>query len=188
VSRFRSSYHLARAHLRTSESKDTSNALNLVWLWFRSPQFGLAATTLRISEPPHQCNMGSLLRIRQVRIVHAGRAARRQPLSQNVVKGKSMEALAGRGQGGPCLTDAARSAAPDALVRYLPLRRNPNIAAAIIAAWVTRWHRASSLRWRGRSHLMRTAFTSGSCVRTRRLSMIAFSPIVSSSNNRACGG
>jgi hypothetical protein len=38
----------------------------------------------------------------------------------------------------------ARSAAPDALVRYLPLRRNPNIAAAIIAAWVPRWHRASS--------------------------------------------
>src|SRR5262245_28981301 len=40
--------------MRTSESTDTSNLLNLVWLWFRSPHFGLAATTMRTSEPPHQ--------------------------------------------------------------------------------------------------------------------------------------
>ena len=40
-------------HLRTSESKDTSNSLILVWLRFRSPQFGLAARMLQTSEPPH---------------------------------------------------------------------------------------------------------------------------------------
>jgi len=38
------------------------------------------------------------------------------------------------------------------------LRRNPNIAAAIIAAWVTRWHRASSLSRRNpRVDVERTA-------------------------------
>ncbi|HZO45054.1 MAG TPA: hypothetical protein VFB68_04140, partial [Xanthobacteraceae bacterium] len=30
-----------------------SKLLNPVWLWFRNPQFGLAAEVLRISEPPH---------------------------------------------------------------------------------------------------------------------------------------
>src|SRR5262249_15482340 len=35
---------LRHPHLRTSESKDTSNLLNLVWLWFGSPHLGLAAS------------------------------------------------------------------------------------------------------------------------------------------------
>src|SRR5215472_1939692 len=39
--------------LRTSESKDTSNSLILVWLSFRSPHFGLAAREMRTSELPH---------------------------------------------------------------------------------------------------------------------------------------
>jgi hypothetical protein len=43
-------------------------------------------------------------------------------------------AFTGRGQGGPCLTDAAQWAAPDVAVANVPLRRNPNDAAAIIAA------------------------------------------------------
>jgi hypothetical protein len=44
------------------------------------------------------------------------------------------------GQGGPCLTDAALVTAPDAPFVNWPLRRYPNIAAAIIAARVARWH------------------------------------------------
>jgi hypothetical protein len=39
--------------LRTSESKDTWQLIDLVWLWFRSPHFGLAAEMMRISELPH---------------------------------------------------------------------------------------------------------------------------------------
>jgi hypothetical protein len=54
-----------------------------------------------------------------------------------------LETLTGRGQGGPCLTDAAQEAAPGAAVRNLPLRRDPNDAAAIIAAKVTRGHLTS---------------------------------------------
>ena len=37
VSQFRSSYHFAAPRLRTSESKDTSKLIDLVWLWFGSP-------------------------------------------------------------------------------------------------------------------------------------------------------
>src|SRR6478672_3462157 len=33
--------------------KDTSKLLFLVWLWFRSPHDGRAATMMRSSEPPH---------------------------------------------------------------------------------------------------------------------------------------
>ena len=44
---------LRRPGLRTSESKDTSNLLILVWLWFRSPHFGFAARVMWTSEPPH---------------------------------------------------------------------------------------------------------------------------------------
>ena len=47
--------------------------------------------------------------------------------NQQTFVGKNCEAFAGRGQGGPCLTDAAREAAPDAAVRGLPLRRSPNM-------------------------------------------------------------
>ena len=43
---------LRHPRLRTSESKDTSNLLILVWLWFRSPHVGLAARMMRTSEPP----------------------------------------------------------------------------------------------------------------------------------------
>jgi MFS transporter, putative metabolite:H+ symporter len=35
------------------KSKDTSHPVELVWLWFRSPHFGLAARMMRTSEPPH---------------------------------------------------------------------------------------------------------------------------------------
>src|SRR5262245_7839382 len=40
--------------IRTSESTDPGNFIDLVWLWFRSPHFGLAARMMRTSEPPHQ--------------------------------------------------------------------------------------------------------------------------------------
>src|SRR3954466_12674521 len=39
--------------LRTSESKDTSQPIGLVWLWFRSPHEGLAEIMMPTSEPPH---------------------------------------------------------------------------------------------------------------------------------------
>src|SRR5262249_1087776 len=42
-----------RLPLRTSESKDTSKLLILVWLWFRSPHNEVAAQMMRTSEPPH---------------------------------------------------------------------------------------------------------------------------------------
>src|SRR5215472_12045165 len=50
---------LGHARLRTSESKGTSNLLNLVWLWFRSPHLGLAARMMRTSEPPHLGTMAA---------------------------------------------------------------------------------------------------------------------------------
>jgi hypothetical protein len=37
--------------------KDTSKLLFPVWLWFRSPHDGLAATMMRTSEPPHQARV-----------------------------------------------------------------------------------------------------------------------------------
>jgi hypothetical protein len=45
--------HLAAGSDTNFGIEDTSNSLNLVWLWFRSPQCELAATMLRTSEPPH---------------------------------------------------------------------------------------------------------------------------------------
>jgi hypothetical protein len=48
--------------------------------------------------------------------------------------------IAGRGQEGPCLTDAARSAAPDVLFAEAPLRCDPNDAAAVTAAQIARGH------------------------------------------------
>ena len=49
----RSSHHCAARSFATSESKDTSNLLNIVWLWFRSSHFGFATRMMRTSEPPH---------------------------------------------------------------------------------------------------------------------------------------
>ena len=54
------------------------------------------------------------------------------------------ESCAGSGQGGPCLTDAARGAASGRAVRGLPLRRGPNDAAAILAAKLARWRHGLS--------------------------------------------
>src|SRR5262245_64531728 len=34
-------------------NRRTLATYDLVWLWFRSPQFGLAAKMMRTSEPPH---------------------------------------------------------------------------------------------------------------------------------------
>src|SRR5438046_2652828 len=48
--------------------------------------------------------------------------------------------FAENGQAGPCLTDAARSAALDAPFAKLPLRRDPNAPAAVIAAQIARGH------------------------------------------------
>jgi len=48
--------------------------------------------------------------------------------------------FAENGQAGPCLTDAARSAALDAPFAKLPLRRDPNATAAVIAAQIARGH------------------------------------------------
>jgi hypothetical protein len=53
VSRFRSSYAFAAPLLRTSESKDTSKPIDLVWLWIKSPHDERAAIWMRTSEPPH---------------------------------------------------------------------------------------------------------------------------------------
>ena len=57
------------------------------------------------------------------------------------IMSRKIALLAGRAEEGPCLTDAARVAAPDAQsVEYSRLRRDPNDAAAIIAAMLTRGH------------------------------------------------
>ena len=56
----------------------------------------------------------------------------------------SRKASVGRGQGGPCLTDTALAAAPDAVVRgCCRLRQGPNAAPAIVAARLIRWRHAS---------------------------------------------
>jgi hypothetical protein len=39
--------YLRHPRLRTSESKDASNFIDPVWLWFRSPHDGLAAAMMR---------------------------------------------------------------------------------------------------------------------------------------------
>jgi hypothetical protein len=39
--------------LRTLDSKDISNLLFLVWLWFGGPHDEQAAVMMRTSEPPH---------------------------------------------------------------------------------------------------------------------------------------
>src|SRR5262245_22171306 len=64
--------------MRTSESKDTSNLLNLVWLWFRSPHFGLAAIMMRTSEPATAADGGVETYVNTVRhtLVPTMRAAR----------------------------------------------------------------------------------------------------------------
>src|SRR5262245_37914453 len=36
-------------------NRRTLATYDLVWLWFRSPHFGLAARLMRTSEPPHWC-------------------------------------------------------------------------------------------------------------------------------------
>ena len=43
----------------------------------------------------------------------------------NQTKALTSEALAGRGQAGPCLTDAAQEAAPDAAVRQFAATPQP---------------------------------------------------------------
>jgi len=70
---------------------------------------------------------------------------------------------------------------PTRLSVCLPLRRNPNIAKAIIAALVPRWHRASVCSG-AVACLTNCIPTMRSCVRGARLSTIQFSPFVSSSN------
>src|SRR5262249_52550600 len=55
-----------------------------------------------------------------------------------------IESFAGSGQGGPCLTDMARGAASGRAVRGVPLRRDPNDVAAIVAAILARWRHVLS--------------------------------------------
>src|SRR5205807_7395480 len=53
VSRFRSSHHCAAASFANFGIEGHYQLIDLVWLWFRSPHFGLAARMMRTSEPPH---------------------------------------------------------------------------------------------------------------------------------------
>src|SRR3954462_16043662 len=53
VPRFRSSHHCAVRSLANFGIEGHSQLIDLVWLWFRSPHFGLAAEMMRTSEPPH---------------------------------------------------------------------------------------------------------------------------------------
>src|SRR5205085_9251248 len=53
VSRFRSSHHCAAASFANFGIEGHWQLTDLVWLWFRSPHFGLAARMMRTSEPPH---------------------------------------------------------------------------------------------------------------------------------------
>src|SRR5262245_22880044 len=68
------------------------------------------------------------------------------PATRGHVRGSRtlQKSFAGSGQGGPCLTDAARGAASGRAVRGVPLRRGPNDAAAIIAAKLARWRHVLS--------------------------------------------
>src|SRR5215468_1513205 len=52
VSRFRSSHHRAAASFANFGIEGHYQLIDLVWLWFRSPHFGLAARMMRTSEPP----------------------------------------------------------------------------------------------------------------------------------------
>src|SRR6476660_6442448 len=54
VSRFRSSHHYAARSIANFGIEGHQHLIDLVWLWFRSPHFGLAAEMMRTSEPPHQ--------------------------------------------------------------------------------------------------------------------------------------
>src|SRR3979409_353154 len=54
VSRFRSSHHSAPPSFANFGIEGPQQLIDLVWLWFRSPHFGLDARTMRTSEPPHQ--------------------------------------------------------------------------------------------------------------------------------------
>src|SRR6516165_4221958 len=53
VSRFRSSHHCAAASFANFGIEGHQQLIDLVWLWFRSPHFGLAEKMMRTSEPPH---------------------------------------------------------------------------------------------------------------------------------------
>src|SRR6266478_1948674 len=53
VSRFRSSHHCAATSFANFGIEGHWQLVDLVWLWFRSPHFGLAAKMMRTSEPPH---------------------------------------------------------------------------------------------------------------------------------------
>src|SRR5258708_35845940 len=53
VSRFRSSHHCAATSFANFGIEGHWQLIDLVWLWFRSPHFGLAARMMRTSEPPH---------------------------------------------------------------------------------------------------------------------------------------
>jgi chromate transport protein ChrA len=53
VSRFRSSHHCAAVSFANFGIEGHSQLIDLAWLWFRSPHFGLAAKMMRTSEPPH---------------------------------------------------------------------------------------------------------------------------------------
>ena len=51
VSRFRSSHHCAAHSFANFEIEGHQQLIDLAWLWFRSPHFGLAARVMRTSEP-----------------------------------------------------------------------------------------------------------------------------------------
>src|SRR5258708_13776535 len=58
VSRFRSSHHCAATSFANFGIEGHWQLVDLVWLWFRSPHFGLAAKMMRTSEPPHSSLSG----------------------------------------------------------------------------------------------------------------------------------
>src|SRR6476619_8652905 len=53
VSRFRSSHHCAAHSVVNFGIEGHWRLIDLVWLWFRSPHFGLAGRVMRTSGPPH---------------------------------------------------------------------------------------------------------------------------------------
>jgi len=50
VSRFRSSHHCAAHSFANFEIEGHQQLIDLAWLWFRSPHFGLAARVMRTSD------------------------------------------------------------------------------------------------------------------------------------------
>src|SRR6476469_1503814 len=84
VSRFRSSHHYAARSLANFGIEGHWQLIDLVWLWFRSPHFGLAAEMMRTSEPPHHDAATARSRYCVARQYNAGAGRLSQPRAMRV--------------------------------------------------------------------------------------------------------